>query len=331
MEALARLKLRPLGVWTTPWHADSLLGALACAWVRSHGAAALRRDLLDPWLADEPPFVLSDAFPGDCLPVPAAVPLWWDWPAERRKDVKKHRWLTAADFRRVQHGEQPELEPVPVSARDHVRLRNAISRVADTAGMADGLFEVPYSDMNEPGQGLSLYVRATRRGLDVLMQALVLLGRTGYGADASVGHGGFELLEEPRPCPWLDDVPEAAGFISLSTWQPARTDPVAGFWRVFVKYGKLAPEFHATAVFKRPQVMLEAGACFRTGGPPRSYYGGAIGTERLLADTDRRALAALDVRPVQAAFGLAVPTRWLSTRCDRPETTTPSTQAERRG
>ena len=207
-----------------------------------------------------------------------AVPLWWDWPAERRKEVKKHRWLTAADFGRVQRGEQPKLGPVSVSVRDHVRLRNAVSRVADTAGVSGGeLFEVPYSDLNEPDQGLTIYVRATRRGIDVLMEALELLGRTGYGADASVGHGGFELLEGPGPCPVLDEVPGAVGFISLSTWQPARDDPVDGLWRVFIKYGKLAPEFHGTAVFKRPQVMLEAGACFRTDGPPRPYYGGAIG------------------------------------------------------
>ena len=230
----------------------------------------------------------------------------------------------------MQRGEQPELERVSVSVRDHVRLRNAVSRVADTAGTADGLFEVPYSDMSEPGQGLSLYVRATRRGFDVLMEALELLGRTGYGADASVGHGGFELLEEPTPCPVPDDVPEAAGFISLSTWQPARSDPVDGLWRMFVKYGKLAPEFHATAVFKRPQVMLEAGSCFRTGGSPRPYYGGAIGPERLLAPEDRRSLAALDVYPVQAAFGLAVPTRWLSTPRERPRATAPSGVAETR-
>lgn len=330
MEALARLKLRPLGVWTTPWQADSLLGALACAWVRSHGAAALRRDLLDPWLAGDPPFVLSDAFPGDCLPVPTAVPLWWDWPAERRKEVKKHRWLTTADFRRVQYGEQPKLEPVSVAVRDYVRLRNAVSRATDTAGAGGELFEIPYSDMNEPGQGLSIYVRATRRGIDVLVQALELLGRTGYGADASVGHGGFELLEEPGPCPALDEVPGAAGFISLSTWQPAGSDPVDGFWRVFVKYGKLAPEFHGTAVFKRPQVMLEAGSCFRTGSPPRPYYGGAIGPDRLLAPEDHRTLAALDVHPTQAAFGLAVPTRWLSTQRERPGATTPSSDAETR-
>ena len=97
---------------------------------------------------------------------------------------------------------------------------------------------------------------------------------------------------------------------------------------MFVKYGKLAPEFHGTAVFKRPQVMLEAGSCFHTGGPPRPYYGGAIGPDRLFPPEDRRSLAALDVHPVQAAFGLAVPTRWLPTQRERPGATTPSSDAE---
>lgn len=94
MEPLVRLNLKLLGVWTTPWQADSLLGALACTWARSRGANALQRDFLDPWLAGEPPFVVSDAFPGHSLPAPASVSLWWDWPADKRKEVKKRRWLT---------------------------------------------------------------------------------------------------------------------------------------------------------------------------------------------------------------------------------------------
>ena len=286
---------------------------LACSWARANGPGALRRDFLEPWLAGEPPFVVSDAFPGDSLPAPAGVSLWWDWPADRRKDIKKRRWFTTADFRRVQQGEPPRLESTSVAVREHVRLRNSVSRVTDAAGSGGQLFEVPYSDLSVPDRGLSLYVRASRCGMDTLLQALEALGRTGYGADASIGHGGFEVVAEPRACPELTDVPDADAFISLSTYQPARTDPVDGFWRVFVKYGKLAPEFHDTAVFKRPQAMLEAGACFRTGGRPRRWYGGPIGPDRLLAPADREALSARDVRPVQAAFCLAVPARWIST------------------
>ena len=91
-----------------------------------------------------------------------------------------------------------------------------------------------------------------------------------------------------------------------------------GFWRAFVKYGKLAPELHSHAVFKRPQVMLEPGACFRTGDSPKPFYGGPIGPDRLLSKDARESLAAAGVHPVQAAFALAVPIEWQDRR-DRRE------------
>ncbi len=310
MDALVRIKLKPLGVWTTPWQADSLLGALACTWARSRGQDALQRDFLDPWLAGRPLFVLSDALPADSLPAPASLPLW-DWPAKKRKTVKKLHRVTPADFTDVQHGKQPSLKLSPrVSIRNRVRLRNAVSRVSNTAGDGGELFEVPFSNLSDPDAGLTVFARATDGGMRILLEALTMLGRTGYGADASVGHGGFELAGGPTPCPEWDDVPGADGFISLSTFQPAADDPIEGFWRIFVKYGKLAPEFHSSAVFKRPQVMLEAGACFRTHRFPKPFYGSSIGPERLLSGKARESLAARGIRPVQAAFALAVPMIW---------------------
>ena len=311
MDTLVRLRLRPHGAWTTPWQADSLLGALAVTWARSYGAGALRRDLLEPWLAGAPPFVVSDAFPGDRLPVPASLPLW-DWPEDRRKSIKKLRTLSTVEFASVQRGVAPSLTATPEAmVSDHIRMRNSISRATNTtSGETGQLFEVPYSVLTNPDTGLTLYARAVGSGLETLVRALEILGRAGYGADASVGHGGFEIDGDPVPCPDLDDLPGADGFVSLSTYQPAADDPVEGFWQVFVKYGTLAPEFHDVAVFKRPQVMLEAGACFRAHGFPRPFYGGAIQADRLLGETAQRALEARGVRPVQAAFALAVPMVW---------------------
>ena len=310
MDTLVQLKLQPLGVWTTPWQADSLLGAMACAWARSQGHDALRRDFLDPWLAREPRFVISDAFPGDSLPAPAGLPLWWDWPAEKRKDVKKCRWMTTADFCRIQGGQKPNLEDPGISIHDRVRLRNTISRASNTTGAAGELFEVPYSNLSKPEGNLTVFARVSSDGMRILVEALEMLGWTGYGADASVGHGCFEVDGDPTPCSELDNIPGADGFISLSTFQPALTDPTDGFWRLFVKYGKLAPELHIAAVYKRPQVMLAAGACFRTERLPKPFYGTPIGPERLLSKRARESLAARGIHPVQAAFGLAVPVIW---------------------
>ncbi len=313
MDELVRISIRPLGGWITPWQADSLMGALAVAWVRSHGPETLRRDFLDPWLAHEPPFVISNAFPGDSLPAPASLALpMWDWPRENFKDVKNRRWLSPSGFREIQRGKRPTLEDAPeVDIRNHVRMRNSISRDTNTtSGEGGELFPVPYSELSLPNASMTLYARATSAGLDILTSALELLGLTGYGARASTGHGGFEMEGSPTPSPELDDVSDASGFVSLSTFQPSPTDPVEGYWRSFVKYGKLAPEFHDAAIFKRPQVMLEPGACFRTGGPPGAFYGGAIGPDRLLGESDRERLARRNVHPIQAAFALAVPIVW---------------------
>ncbi len=310
MEALARVRLKPLGVWTTPWQADSLLGAMACAWARSRGEPALRRDFLDPWLDGEPQFVISDAFPGDSLPAPACLPLWWNWGQEKRKQVKKHQWMTKTDFRRVQKGEKPDLEVPDVSVRSSIRLRNSVSRDSGTTGDRCELFEVPFSNLNKPDASLTTFARASSSGMQILTEALEMLGQTGYGADASVGHGSFEIDDGPTPCPELDDIPEATGFVSFSTFQPAATDPIEGFWRLFIKYGKIAPEFHSRAVFKRPQVMLAAGACFRTENFPEPFYGTSIGPESLLSRSSRESLASSGVHPVQAAFGLAIPMMW---------------------
>ena len=318
METLVRLSLKPIGVWTTPWQADSLMGSLAVAWVRQRGVEALKRDFLEPWLAGEPRFIISDAFPADALPAPASLPLpLWDWPPDRRKRVKKTELLSPSAFSAMQRGERPDLpdldEDAPtVRIRDGVRMRNEIGRSSDSAGGQGGnLFPAPYQDLSDPDANLTIYARADAGGLDILVQSLELLGLTGYGARATAGHGGFDLDGDPEPCPELDDVPGANAFISLSTYQPAPTDPTDGYWRGFVKYGKMAPEFHgAKAIFKRPQVMLRPGACFRTGDAPKPYYGAAIPAERLLGDGARQRLAERGVHPVQAAFALALPMVW---------------------
>lgn len=288
------------------------MGALASAWAKSRGVKALYRDFLDPWNERDPLFVISDAFPGDSLPAPACLPLWWNWPEDERKNVKQAQWLSSDQFRQVQLGTQrPELSnSIPKPIRENVRLRNSISRATDTTGDGGELFEVPFSSLSDPSENLTIYARAKGNGLEILTEALTLLGQTGYGADASVGHGGFGLDGEPTECAELDDVPYSDGFVSLSTFQPAQDDPTDGLWKSFIKYGKMAPDFHRIAIFKRPQVMLQPGACFRTDGGPKPFYGTPIGPDRLLVKHQADALAKSGVRPVQAAFALAVPIIW---------------------
>ena len=208
MDALVRLRLEALGAWITPWQADSLLGALAVSWMREYGTDAFKRDFIDPWLANEPRFVVSDAFPEGSLPAPASLALpMWDWRDREPKEIKRRRFLSWCDFRRVQNGLKPDLSDTLVtSVEDHILIRNSLSRSTDTTIDDGGLFEVPYSRLNNAEASLIVYARTDDSGLDILMNALRLLGRTGFGARASTGYGGFEISQDPESCSQLDDV-----------------------------------------------------------------------------------------------------------------------------
>ena len=307
---LVRLRIMPLGAWLTPWHADTLTGLLASTFARAHGGERLKRDLLDPWQAGEPPFVLSDAFPGDLLPAPACLPLW-PWPEEKRKQVKRTEWLEPHQFQQLQEGQQPALAPaITKLAVEDVRLRNTLDRIADRTGAPGSLYEIPCTALGYDASYLSVYARLSTGGQSLLGGLLSLLAEAGFGADTSVGQGHFEWDGSFDDASWLAGVKAANGWISLSTFQPAQRDSTHGYWRSFVKYGKLGPDFGVDGVFKRPQWMLRPGSCFREQGTAREWYGRLIGTDELLPEGTRKELAVTGTRPVQPAYALAVPMKW---------------------
>ena len=88
---LYRFRIVPESAWRTPWQSDTFSGLLCGAIARLDGNEVLRREVIEPALAGRPPFVVSDAFPGDRLPVPAFIRLFPSWPPDERKAVKRAR------------------------------------------------------------------------------------------------------------------------------------------------------------------------------------------------------------------------------------------------
>jgi CRISPR-associated protein Csm4 len=332
---LLRFRIEPTSSWRTPWQADTLTGMLASTLARVGGPERLESDLLDPWRRGEPPFVLSDGCPGNLLPSPACLMLW-PRPEAERKRVKRTLWLTREQFTDLQQGRMPE---IPGELHDpfhsSVRMRNTLDRQSDCTGESGSLYEVATEDLShpdpdlasiyanslgatwcrvhkadEPCPYLSIYVKVSPQGSGLLRELLTLLSESGFGADTSAGFGQFRLADESEDASWLAEVAGPDGWVSLSTFQPDAHDPTDGYWRSFVKYGKLGPDFGVDGVFKRPQWMLEAGACFRSRNRQRDWYGRLIPSEELLPESARQALRAEGKAPVQPAFALAVPLRW---------------------
>jgi CRISPR-associated protein Csm4 len=281
-----RFRLRPLSTWATPWRAASLFGALCWKYRLLSGETALL-NWIDAFKDGAPPFVLSDPFPGDLLPLPIGVVPKTTTPKKLRPPLL----VREIAFRNLVRALQSE-ETGVMQASDLVhstdRLQASIGRNSGTANGESGgaLFEVAQESFCEGGPSyFYLYVRADE-SLAAVRECLAMLSCDGYGKKCSTGLGGFCLEGEPEPCLWLDSLPGANGFVSLSHFVPSERDPRDGYWRLHVTY----PKFQGNVVaqpFKGSLLMLTPGSMFRTDGPPKPWYGRMIriprpGLERAL-------------------------------------------------
>jgi len=317
---LYRLHLRPRSPWRTPWQADTLAGALCATAARVHGAGFLRQRLIDPMLAGRPPFVLSDAFPGDLLPVPIVVRLAKPPPHTDRKAVKRGRWLPREDFlalRAAENGDVPWDRLLPDSRvfRDETTTHNTLARDSDASFEEGGLFSRPDTLLLPAQNGdalLTLYFRAADdSAADLLLELLHELSLTGFGADIATGRGQFDIPADPRPADDLDAPPTRAnGLICLSTFQPAPADPADGFWEAFPKFGKVAADLGLSDVRKYTLIMFRPGACFRA-QPPRPFLGRALAMDYVLPTDAAAALRDRGIEIIHPAFGLTIPGRFL--------------------
>jgi hypothetical protein len=308
---LIRFRFKPKTAWMTPWQADTIGGLLAALYARTAEAGEAEAELIDPWRRGQPNLVVSDAFPGDLLPAPANLSELAGIGEQDRKKVRTLAWLTREEFGALQRGESPPLLDHERKApyRDTVRLRNSVDRAVDATGESGTLYEAAGQTLADPGT-LSIYARVAADRAAWAASLFSLLAENGFGADTAVGAGEVEMDGSPEVIGDLEPPEAAGGWISLSTFQPDTTDPTEGYWRSFVKHPKLGPDFTLASVFKRPQWMLRAGACFRDAGGRRDWYGHWIGAGHLLPDKLRKETEAAGLQLGQPAYAVALPFHW---------------------
>lgn len=320
---LNRLHLRPRSPWRTPWQADTLAGALCATAARVHGADFLRDRLIEPMLAGRPPFVLSDAFPGDLLPVPVAVRLAKPPLDADRKAIKRGRWLKRGDFLALRangheadgDGRVPWDRLLPDSAVfcDETTRHNTLARDSDASLEEGGLFSRPDTHLRSAQNGraaLTLYFRAADdAAADLLLDLLHELSLVGFGADVATGRGQFEIAGDPEPDLDLDQPPPGAdAVVVFSTFQPAPGNPTDGLWEAFPKFGKLGTDLGLSDVRKHTLILFRPGACFRA-DPATLFLGRALPMDEVLPAAAADELRSRHIEIIHPAFGLAVPAK----------------------
>lgn len=261
--------LKPLTAFATPLAGDTLFGQLC--WTLRHGMGEARLvDLLDGYTAGRPFLVVGDALPAGYLPMPALPSAAWhetsDDPRER-KLLKRIAWAPADLVASpLEHWQQQAKDCRPASAgfSSHSQPRISLNRLTGTTGKGDGFS--PYTVRQHwygEGAHLDVHLRldSTRLSRDELSQALMQLGLTGFGKDANVGLGKFELLGltestlAAQTCPdaWLTLGPCAPQGLA---WNAARC-----FYRPLTRYGRHGDlAARGASPFKPPLLLAAAGA-----------------------------------------------------------------------
>lgn len=278
-----RIRIRLLSPLGTPWQSDTVFGHLCWQVALGRGDIGIV-ELLEPFRQGRPPFVLSDGFPGDLLPRPLIPEPRSDgcsaasYAAARER--KRSRFISPADLAAFRRGDDSLADPIAISWRLFEVPHAAIQRHTGTTGPTDeaegGSFFSTELAALEEGDTISLYLRAEGDWGQWVPAMLKEMSPLGFGRDRSTGAGAYEVLDA-EPFGEFGPIAGANAFLSLSSYCPAHEDPMLGYWRVRLKYGKLGETASKGNPFKRPLVQFEPGAVFYVDGEPvRPYYGRSV-------------------------------------------------------
>lgn len=286
-------QLMPRAAFGTPPKGDSLFGQLCWALRHRFGEDRLTT-LLDGYTAGAPFLVVSDALPAGHLPRPA-LPGHWFAPiaGADRKAVKKRRWLPldkvgapldawlqhCVTDRELAQTEDDENDPSFV--KTHPQPHNTLNRATGTTGR--GEFAPYQMDQHwyAPAARLDLWLvhdpaRISREDIAGLLQDI---GAFGFGRDASIGLGKFEVASiEPRELPAQ---PDANACLTLAPsapqglgWQAERS-----FYQPFTRFGRHGDvAVQSGRPFKNPVLLAQTGAVLSPDDAlPHAFVGQGLG------------------------------------------------------
>lgn len=266
-----RLKLHPKTAFGTPLLGETLFGSLCWGVVHAFGEDRLNT-LLEGYTEGHPFCVISDAFPSGFIPLPTLPQCYWKTSeTDDRKYLKKKAWFSVdnldkpvVDWRNLAKTDDELLENSGALKVEAQTSHNTINRATQTTG--EGMF-APYEQRQiwlNPLIDLDVYVvlDEERFSLEELVSVLQSIGLTGFGKDASIGLGKYEIEGNPEKV-HLGKASSCTALTLASSSLGQIKGLVAGetFYRVKTHFGRHGAEFAIGGLpFKKPILLAQAGA-----------------------------------------------------------------------
>ena len=267
-----KITITPLTAFGTPPLGDTLFGQLCWALLRRFGEEKLAQ-CLENYTEGKPFLVVSDALPSGYIPrphLPTALLQSGNLDPSKRKQLRKQQWMPLSDIHLPLNTWQERCKSSESlenggTSQAFGAMHNTINRQTGTTG-GDAAFS-PYGVEQlwyAPNSRLDIYaVLDSRLDESELATLFADIGLHGFGRDASVGLGKFDInaIESFT----LPSQKEANAFLTLGGCAPQGQGfiPERSFYQVFTRYGRHG-EIAAISgkPFKNPVLLARAGGVF---------------------------------------------------------------------
>lgn len=290
-----RVTLKPLSAFATPLKGDTLFGQLCWA-IRNRFGEDRLNHLLQDYAGNRPFAVVSDAFPEGYWPMPS-LPAVFFTPPINKQAHRKRRWLPEAALQRPLQNwmqlAQTDVGAGRSGVSDLTEKRPQTHNIVDRRGLRQNQDDfAAYSAEREwfdPGLNwvVCLLLDTTRWSEDECRRCLQDIGTFGYGKDASIGLGKFEVLGSR-----LGELPQQIGANACLTLAPSAPqglnfDSERSYYHPFVRFGRHGDRaaHRQGGAFKNPVLMAQTGAVFGVEPPATGFIGQGLGGNGELSKT----------------------------------------------
>jgi CRISPR-associated protein Csm4 len=271
-----RITLQPRTAFGTRPLGDTLFGQLCWTLRHRHGENRLN-ELLDGYTDGNPFAVLSDALPAGYLPRPQLPGVLYDEvPGLDRKAAKRLAWLPwerqGEPVREWLRHCRPASDIAGAAPEAHPQPHNSLHRLTGTTG-GEGFAPFTMTQHwygSRRGEPATLALHAVldedRLSADALRQALADMGQFGFGRDASIGLGKFDLLDMTLAT--LPAQAESDAWLTLAPCAPQGLglDPERSYYQTFTRFGRHGDiGVHLGSPFKTPMLLAQTGAVLAAG------------------------------------------------------------------
>ena len=288
---------KPLSAFATALKGDTLFGQLCWA-IRNRFGEQRLCECLGGYNQNQPFIVVSDAFPKGYLPLPKLPSFFYESEETLdRKALKKRNWLPLTELAKpVAEWQSVAVDAKTINAGDasslsekHPQPHNTINRQTNTTG--DNGF-APYAVEQEwyaPALEWTLYflLDTTKISIEECKQCLDDIGRFGYGKDASIGMGKFEIIEFLEQALPAQPTSNACLTLAPSAPQAQGFDAENSYYQLFTRFGRHGDiaVHQAGKPFKNPIMLAQTAAVFSTQPPASGFIGQGIGGNGELSKT----------------------------------------------